>query len=203
MPSAQTVLVKLSKLELSRKQLIAVVGGSHANRLADALAAAEAQVCAVATPGWKVTRKNVEDVVLTLTSLSPAPDTVVIQCLDNSSYFVCNEDGSLTIPGRSRLDIKFHVKGELKVANREQVNNLMKLINPLLTCLPGAKVLLVSCLPRFLHSGCCASEGHMVDFDKAKLVADLVSMTKNYQINPFWSKTKECPGCRPGYNLRY
>ena len=88
------------------------------------------------------------------------------------------------------MDNKFHVEGELKVANREQVNNLMKLINPLLTCLPGAKVLLVSCLPRFMHSGCCASEGHMVDFDKAKLVADLVSMKKTIRSILFGAKLK-------------
>ena len=61
--------LRAAKLELSRKQLIAVVGGSHANRLVDALVAAEAQVCAVATPGWKVTRKSVEEVMLTLKSI--------------------------------------------------------------------------------------------------------------------------------------
>ena len=49
-----------------------------------------------------------------LVNLSPAPDIIVLQCLDNSAFFVQNEDGTLTLPVKSRVDNKHHVLGELK-----------------------------------------------------------------------------------------
>ena len=119
-----------ARRELSRKQLVVVAGASNAARLATALQAVGTQVMALTTPSWKITKLNVEQLVNELVNISPAPDTIVLQCMDNAAFFVQNEDGTLTLPCRSRSDNKHHVLGELKLANREQVNNLMRLLKP-------------------------------------------------------------------------
>ena len=107
-----------------------VAGASNAARLVTALKAVGTQVMALTTPSWKITKLNVEQLVNELVNISPAPDTIVFQCMDNSAFFVQNEDGTLTLLCRSRSDNKHHVLGELKLANREQVNNLMRLLKP-------------------------------------------------------------------------
>ena len=82
--------------------------------------------------------------------------------MDNSAFFVQNEDGTLTLPVKSRVDNKHHVLGQLKLANKEQVGNVMKLLKPFFTCIKEAKVKLLTCLPRYLHDPCCVDPGHML-----------------------------------------
>ena len=66
-----------------------------------------------------------------LNALRPRPDVIVLQCMDNNSFFCQGEDGSLTLPVKAISDRKYHVVGELRIASREQVNNLQyKMIKP-------------------------------------------------------------------------
>ena len=131
-----------------------------------------------------------EQVVNELVNLSPAPDIIVLQCLDNSAFFVQNEDGTLTLPVKSRVDNKHHVLGQLKLANKEQVGNVMKLLKPFLTCIKEAKVKLLTCLPRYLHDPCCVDPGHMVDKDKSNQAADLTLLKKAVRSFIFAEKLK-------------
>ena len=94
----------------------------------------------------------------TLSCLTPALDTVFIQCQDKNTYFCQNEDRALTLRDRSRFHNKFHVVGELRLANKEQTAHMLKLIKQLLVTVHGATVLLVTCQPRYLHQPCCASK---------------------------------------------
>ena len=48
----------------------------------------------------------------------------------------------------------------------------------MMTCLPGAKVLLISCLPRYTHTPCCAEENYLIDTDKSKLAAILTVLKR-------------------------
>ena len=59
------------------------------------------------------------------------------------------------MPTKSRADNKYHVVGELKLANREQSHNLIKMLRPVLSCITGTKVLLLTCLPKFPGSCTC------------------------------------------------
>ena len=168
-----------------------VAGANNAARLATALKAVGTQVMALTTPGWKITKLNLEQLVNELVNISPAPDTIVLQCMDNSAFFVQNEDGTLTLPCKSRSDNKHHVLGELKLANREQDNNLMRLLKQVLTCIKGAKVMLLTCLPRYLHDSCCADPGHMVDKDKSNQASDLTQIKKAVRSFIFAEKLKD------------
>ena len=64
------------------------------------------------------------------------------------------------------------------MANREQVNNIMKMLKLVLTCIKGAKVMLLTCLPRYLHDSCCGDPGHIVDKDKSNQTADLTLINR-------------------------
>ena len=132
-----------------------------------------------------------DELLNVLLSLSPAPDTIVLQCMDNLSFFVQNEDGTLTMPVKSRRDNKYHVVEVLKVANKEQTNNLMRLLKPLLTCIKGAKVLLLCCMPRFLHTPCCEEDSHMVEKEMSSITSDLVAMKKTIRSYVFTEKLKD------------
>ena len=118
----------------------------------------------------------------TIAGLDPQPDCLIIQALDNSAYYCLHEDGTLSLPTRSYTDGKFHVEGELMVASEDQTKALLKLLLPLLKAVPGAQVILVTCLPRYINSPCCANTAHSVgrgpDF-KEKLMSDLVQMKKH------------------------
>ena len=141
----------------------------------------EIPVCDLTEPGWIPTKKAVEEKVAYLTSLEPSPDVLIIQALDNSSYYCLNEDGTLTLP--VRLGGGYHVTGELRVATKDQSQNTLKLLKPLITALPNAKVILITCLPRYAQEGlgCYKAEGHMVRHSArsyADICRDLAALNK-------------------------
>ena len=72
--------------------------------------------------------------------------------------------------------------GELRVAAEEQVTALLRNLLLLFRAVPGADVLLVTCLPRYVHSPCCEDTAHLIGRDqtgfKEKIHSDLVSMKK-------------------------
>ena len=161
-----------SRRDSSWRKVFAVVGGSQASRMRDILYGREIPVCDMTTPGWKPNRKNVEEQVNFLTSLNPSPDVLVIQAMDNLSYYCLQEDGTLTL--QVCQEDGYHVTGELRVATKEQNTNTLRILKPLMTALPTAKVILVTCLPRYVleELGCCKEEGHMVGHS-AKSYSDI------------------------------
>ena len=162
--------------------LIAVIGGSNANRIAERLEREERQVFRLTTSGWRITRSGVDAMVTTIASLDPQPDCLIIQALDNSAYYCLHEDGTLSLPVKSHTDGKYHVEGELMVASEDQTKALLRLLLPLLKAVPGAQVILVTCLPRYTGASCCTDKTHLVgkgpDFQE-KILADLVQMKKH------------------------
>ena len=68
------------------------------------------------------------------------------------------------------------------VASEDQTKALLKLLLPLLKAVPGAQVILVTCLPRYTSAKCCTDKTHLVgrgpEF-KEKILADLVQMKKH------------------------
>ena len=172
---------------------IAVVGGSHAARLAAALESQGVAVVQVTAPGWRITRRSVGKVVEELTGIDPAPDCLIIQGLENSAYFCLGEDGTLCLPTRSNEDMKYHIIGELRVASSEQTLALLRLLQPLLAALPGCEKVVLSALPRYAHPDkpCCDNEEHLLGrglelFEK--VLADLSQMKKHVRSFIFKEK---------------
>ena len=121
------------------QKLVAAVGGSHAARLAEKLMANEVQVVELTQPGWRISKRAVELVATELTSLIPHPNVIILQCMDNSTFFCQNEDGSLTLPVKALSDGKYHMVGDLRIAARVQVNNLFNILKPLLSVMMTMK----------------------------------------------------------------
>ena len=107
------------------------------------------------------------------------PDLMVVQLLDNNAYYCLGEDGTLSLPGKL-LDGKYHVVGELRVASKEQTRALLKLAAPILKSCPGVKKVLVSCIPRYTASRCCADSGHLTGGENglARVLTDLAAMRR-------------------------
>ena len=138
-----------------------VIGGSHAGRLATALKRAGVYVDQLTTGGWKPTKAGVSALVEDMGKLTIVPDTVVIFGLDNSSFFVLGEDGTLTLPAKGPGG-RYHVEGELRVASKEQAKNLIKTIKPLFAVFPGSTKVLVTPLPRYCAVPCCNDAAHLI-----------------------------------------
>ena len=159
----------------------AVVGGSHAGRLAVAIGEQGCAMDRITSGGWKITSENVATVLRKLDELAAKPDIIVLQVLDNSSYFCLGEDGTLSHPTKLG-DNKHHVLGQLKVANKDQVKALMKLVTPLLKYKPEIEKVLVSCLPRYTSISCCENAAHNVGFREpgfaATIRSDLTAMKR-------------------------
>jgi len=136
-----------------------VLGGSHAGRLATALGESGVSVDRITSGGWKITADNVKSMLERIEATATKPDVVIVQVLDNSAYFSMSEEGTLSLP-TVLADGKYHVQGELRLANKEQTLALLKLITPLLKAVPSAKVLLVTCLPRYIAQPCCGDTSH-------------------------------------------
>ena len=176
---------------MGKRQLVAIVGGSHDGHLKDELLAREAQIFSLTSPGWRI---SVETVVNTLGCLSPAPDVLLVQYLDNYvytiQYFCKGENGSLTLPVKSWEDNKYNVEGELRLASREEMVSILNLIKPILVAIPMAKVVLITCLPRYLHQPCCKTDGHLVNLDENKLLSELATMKRAIRSFLFSEKLK-------------
>ena len=173
----------------AKKLFIAVIGGSNANRVAERMEQDGLQIFRLTTPGWRITRQGIEEVVRTIASLDPQPDCLIVQALDNSAFYCLQEDGTLSLPKKSLLDGRYHVKGELKVASEEQTKALLRLLLPLFRAVPGAKLVLVTCLPRYTHAPCCKDSSHMVGMDagsSGNILDGLVQMKKH--IRSFLAK---------------
>jgi hypothetical protein len=83
-------------------KVIAILGNSHASRLGRALENLGLSVISLTDSSWRLTKASVEEAVTKLAELEPTPDIVIIQCLDNNTYFVAGDDGSLALPVKAK-----------------------------------------------------------------------------------------------------
>ena len=81
-----------------------------------------------------------------LKALDSAPDVLILQCMYNNINFCIDEDGCLNLP--RKYNGRHHIEGELKVASREQVINMIKYLEQLIGAVPTAKVILITSFPR-------------------------------------------------------
>ena len=167
-----------------------VLGGSHASRLANSLGSAGAYVDRVTAGGWKVNAANVTSMLEKVGLTVPRPDYIVLQMLDNSSYFCLSEEGTLSLPAVLD-DGRHHIQGQLRLANKEQTIAILKLITPVLKVQPDVKKFLVTCLPRYISATCCGDPLHWNGTGKAeklRLLSELSQMKRTIRSYLFTEK---------------
>jgi hypothetical protein len=156
--------IKDLKVSDTAEKWIAVIGSSHAANTAQALGLCGAKVEYQTSRGWKLSTDGVGLAVRKLTELEYPPDLVVLQVLDNNSYFVAKEDGTLSLPVRGH-DGHYHIPGDLKTATKEQVVHIMKVARPLFEVLPTVTKVLILPIPRYCYPElkCCADRDHITN----------------------------------------
>jgi hypothetical protein len=133
------------------------IGASNAGYTAAALESKGVRTVSASVPGWRITRDNVEEVLSTVQKEYREGDILLIQCLENSIFFMLNtETGCMELPERGESDGIFHVTGKITVSKDMQLDALLERLEPLLVWnQDGLKVLLYP-IVRFLHD-CCVN----------------------------------------------
>ncbi len=167
------------------KPKILVIGCSHAGRAGDEFEERGYEVMRVCSPGWRPTKVAVQEIlpkVANAKTMMSEDDIVVLQCLDNASYFSRTGDGG-DWPIRRCDDGDFHVEGELILTSKDRQVALFNTNEPILQLLAIFKLLLVTPMPRFLYEGCCPLESHAPNRFEDGFEAKLRVGLRDYRIN--------------------
>ncbi len=102
---------------------------------------------------------------------------VVIMVLDNSLYFVEDEDGGRHLPQRSG-DGKYHIGGQLKLAMGRQATKVMERFLPIPRRLKKNRKLILVPSPRFVCKACCLDRTHCSNRKEEGFLSSLLSGIK-------------------------
>jgi hypothetical protein len=160
--SANTVHDKLTEQVSQKRRKFLCIGGSHAIREAETLAARGYEVVTCAVRGWRPNVSAVENMVTAVKEAVQAmseDDVVIIHCLDNIAYMARSEEGG-DLPIRRFVDGTYHIEGDLVLVSKERLFMFFKNCIPLFRLLENMRVLLLTPGPRYLQAGCCTREDH-------------------------------------------
>ena len=156
----------LSKKSKPRKgnDCYLVVGSSNARRLCDALNLKGIETGFVISQSWRATKRSVADMAAHIQEeLKAKKYTVVIfQLLDYNFFFEQGEDGSKALP-RKGLDGRYHVVGDLALADKDGQYAILKLCEPLWSSASGKHMVIVGPMARFVSAGCCSDKTHVAN----------------------------------------
>jgi len=152
---------------------IICIGGSHANRVAAAMADLGIQIVDLSIPTWRICETVVEEYAAllkeTLAEDLETRTTVLYFLLDNNAYIVHGPGGIRNLPKRL-IDGATHVEGELRTADKPAVRDLLSIAAPLLRAGGKAEKVVVAPLVRYLVARCCTNTTHVTNFCKPDYV---------------------------------
>jgi hypothetical protein len=144
-----------------------IIGGSHAARLAECLDNVGLHVADLSIPGWTVTDANVDSMLALLEKVlaekSDKNSVIIYQLFDNDSYFGTNTDGSCLKPFKQGG--KYHIQGDLQMADRDQLKVLVGRATPLLRAGGEADKIVLVPLVRYVTAKCCSNPAHITNFN--------------------------------------
>jgi hypothetical protein len=184
-----------------------IVGGSNASRLARAIDGLGYSTCLVSKPGWRIERGSVEQLTKLVknTINDQVPGTVVLQLLDNSTFYGKTQDGSWLLPTADNNG-HYHVPGEIRVASKDTQMDHFRALQPLFDILKQHKILLVTPLQRYIVGSCCNDPGHGTnraapDYKK-KMAEDLDHMKRTLKDFVFREGNRSIKLIDPNVDLR-
>jgi hypothetical protein len=156
------------------------IGGSNAEKLANAAATLGVVSETITEGGWILTTSSVSIIlpqVEAYCATLPPDAPVVIYCLDNSSFCCADQDGNLAAITKDKTDNKYHVVGELVVVHEITMAAAVTNIKRLLAICGDRKVFIITPCLRYANASCCTAAGHCIhhlipDFDH-RLLDDL------------------------------
>jgi hypothetical protein len=160
------------------------IGGSNADRLANAAANVGIIPDTVTEGGWILNTSSVTTVLPQIEAYCltlPPEAPVIIYCLDNSSFSQADGDGVISQIAKLK-DNKYHVVGELIVAHEITMAAAVANLKRILAVCGDRKVFIITPLLRYINFACCDEIGHcthrQVPDSALKLHLDLVRLHK-------------------------
>jgi hypothetical protein len=101
---------------------------------------------------------------------------VLLQLYDNSVYLVGGAAGTKSLPKRDSKGV-YHVVGALVVADNAGIKDVTNKLVPLVRALESVKKLFLSPLARYQLDPCCATEGHVTNYQTPGYLARLGAAT--------------------------
>ena len=125
---------------------------------------------------WKPTpncvSKLAEHVIVQEAANNCKPTVTVIQMLDSLLYMGRTFDGSMQHPVKED-DGKFHVVGDLVLADKSIQFNIYKALKPILVAAGTGPLVLITPMSRYLSSRCCDNVEHLTNASKLNFRAEL------------------------------
>ena len=163
---------------------ILVIGASNAERLGVELESTGAKVVKIKTTNWLPTKDGVVDLVAHVRRAVELdnPDVVIFYMLDNIVYLARDPLGVTSQPKRG-ADGKYHVKGELVLAQKETQFNIYKAVKPVLAAAGQKPMVIVTPIPRYVSAPCCNEPDHVTNFQDHEFADSLRDKLEEIRTN--------------------
>ncbi len=127
-------------------------------------------------PGLRINKDTVEAMIAAVTDTAAAVDwntaTVVLQLFDNSVYLVSTPGGEKHLPRRDRHG-SYHIDGDLTVADKSAVKNLVMQLTPLFKVLEPSRKIVLTPLARYWVGPCCSDVSHHTNYKTSAYLPSL------------------------------
>jgi hypothetical protein len=137
----------------------AVLGGSNADRLGDAMKVMGKDVVKVTRSGWRPSKKGVEDMLRMMDGKDLEGRIIILYGMDNGVFYAEDEDGDRSLPKADEQG-KYHVAGKVELATQKQAKVLFGNCLTILERVKGCRKLLMAPGVRYFREACCSNEGH-------------------------------------------
>jgi hypothetical protein len=158
---------------------IVFVGGSNAKKLSQAASMIGIDSYMLAKEGWKVTRKNIDKLIPDLREILtgiPAGTSIVLFCMDNSSFLAATEEGGLVpISKCVEGDDGYHVKGARVVAPECAVQYSIDQLKRVVDEFEDYNIFIISPVTRYVSGPCCNSLEHVTNNQDPDFLSTLIS----------------------------
>ena len=177
-----------NKLPSCSPDHLLLVDSSHSKYICRYLDMANISFANVSIPNWQVSAAKAADmaeaVKKRVAEIPPDSQAVVVfQLLDNSMYMARTEEGALIPCSKEGESSRYDVDGDLMLAPRELVKNMINMCTPILRAADGLPKLMLVPLPRYTKNSCCSDSDHGANTReagfKSQLLSDLDQLKKS------------------------
>jgi hypothetical protein len=151
---------------MDRTDLV-LIGASHLSRLKNHFSPEKWNIVDLTVPGWRINAKSVEKLAESISGTTASMNwdaaTVIVQAFENSIYMVGSPGGDKKLPERDNLG-KYHINGNLLVADKPCIKDLVLLLVRVLKMLGNGKKLFLTPLARYWVGPCCRDPTHHTNY---------------------------------------
>jgi hypothetical protein len=149
---------------------VVLVGASHMTRLAESMGP---ETVSLAYQGFRPMEPMIADLLNKLRSLRlTSRDTVVLDLLSNCAFMGTDTSGLPTEAVRAE-DGRYHIVGSLSVAPVSCAKKVLQTCLPLADAIRDTGVVLLSPVPRYMHTKCCDDPSHIENFDDKDIDSEI------------------------------